>query len=820
MRLWPAILGAAAAWAPAPSPLRLVRSVRERLRDFRGRLFIKYVTLFVAVVCVALLANGAFEIWFFYHEHKASQVRIQSEQAEAAAAKIGQFVKEIEAQLGWTTQLPWSASTLDQRRIDALRLLRQVPAITEFSQLDPSGRQQIQVSRTALNVIGGGADLSKEPTFVEAKAHKIYYGPVYFRRNSEPYMTIAMAGVRRDDGVSVAEVNLKFIWDVVSQIKVGEHGQAYVVDSMGRLIAHPDLSLVLRNIDLSGLAQVKAARTAALTGAPQAEHEQLAQNLEGSRVLTAYATIPSLDWMVFVELPIEEAYAPLYAELQRTAFVLLVALGLAALAGTLLSHKMVVPIQALRAGAARIGSGDLEQRISIDTGDELEALADQFNDMAERLRESYANLEKKVEIRTHELAQSVEELQALGEVSQAVNSSLDIQTVLSTIVAKAVQISDTDAGAIYVFDEPNQEFKLSATHGMPATLIADIKRIRLLADGNLLGRAMVERRPVQIADLRELTRSALQEAVTRAGYRALIAIPLLRPDQVVGSLIVRRKQPGLLPQSTVDLLQTFGTQSVLAIQNARLFHEIEEKSRQLELESRHKSQFLANMSHELRTPLNAILGYTELILDNIYGETQQKMRSVLERVQINGRHLLGLINDVLDLSKIEAGQLKLSLADYSLEDVVRTVFTGVEALAAGKGLAFKTEISPNLPRGHGDERRIAQVLLNLTGNAIKFTDAGEVTINASAHNGSFTVAVSDTGPGIEEADQGRIFGEFQQVDASSTRAKGGSGLGLSIAKRIVELHGGRIWVESTPGAGSTFSFSLPVNVAEQAGAAA
>jgi signal transduction histidine kinase len=818
MRLLPAILHVAMASVSA-SPVLNVRSARNRLAEFRGRLFGKYVALFVAVVCVALLANGALEIWFFYHEQNASQVRIQSEQAEAAAAKIGQFVREIEAQLGWTTQLPWSASTLEQRRVDALRLLRQVPAITEFSQLDPSGRQQIQVSRTALNVIGGDADFSDDPRFIEAKAHKTYYGPVYFRRNSEPYMTLAMGGVRRDDGVSIAEVNLKFIWDVVSQIKVGEHGQAYVVDAKGRLIAHPDLSLVLRNIDLSGLAQVKAARGPAASGQAEPEQEQEAQNLDGARVLTAHATIPSLDWTVFVELPIEEAYAPLYTELRRTALVLLAALALAALAGTFLAHKMLVPIRALRAGAAKIGSGDLDQRIAIDTGDELEDLADQFNDMAGRLRESYADLEKKVEIRTHELAQSVEELRALGEISQAVNSSLDIETVLSTIVAKAVQISDTDAGSIYVFDEAKQEFKLSATHGMPAALIDDIRRIRLRAEGNALGRAMVERRPVQIADLRELGPTPLQEAVTRAGYRALMAVPLLRPDHVVGSLIVRRKQPGLLPQSTVDLLQTFAVQSVIAIQNARLFHEIAEKSRQLELESRHKSQFLANMSHELRTPLNAILGYTELILDSIYGDTPPKMRSVLERVQINGRHLLGLINDVLDLSKIEAGELRLSLADYSLEDIVRTVFTGVEALAAGKGLAFKTEISPGLPRGHGDERRIAQVLLNLTGNAIKFTDAGEVTINASARDDSFTVAVHDTGPGIEEVDQMRIFGEFQQVDSSSTRAKGGSGLGLSIAKRIVEMHGGRIWVESTPGAGSTFSFSVPINVAQQTGTA-
>jgi signal transduction histidine kinase len=816
MRLLPSILGTVTAWAASLPGLS--RSAKSRVKGFRGRLFGKYAALFVAVVFVALLANGAFETWFLYYEYRDSQVRIQSEQAEAAAAKIGQFVKEIEAQLGWTTQLPWTASTLEQRRVDALRLLRQVPAITEFAQLDPDGRQQIQVSRTAMNVIGSGIDFSGDAKFIEARAHKVYYGPVYFRRNSEPYMTIAMGGVRRDDGVSVAEVNLKHIWDVVTQIKVGERGQAYVVDSQGRLIAHPDLSLVLRNIDLSGLAQVKAAQ-AAVAGGASGPEQAPAQNLAGSPVLVAHASIPSLGWMVFVELPTEEAYAPLYAELRWTALVLLAALGVAALAGSFLAHKMLVPIRALRAGAARIGSGDLDQRIAIDTNDELEELADQFNDMAGRLRESHADLEKKVEVRTHELAQSVEELQALGEVSQAVNSSLDKETVLSTIVAKAVQISDTDAGSIYVFDDATQEFRLSATHGTPTALIDDVRHIRLRAEGNALGRAMMERRPIQIADLREFKRTPLQEAITRAGYRALTAIPLLRPDHVVGSLIVRRKQPGLLPQSTVDLLQTFAAQSVIAIENARLFHEIAEKSRQLELESRHKSQFLANMSHELRTPLNAILGYTELILDNIYGETPAKMRSVLERVQINGRHLLGLINDVLDLSKIEAGELRLTLSDYSLEEVVRSVFTGVEALAANKGLAFKTEIPPGLPRGRGDERRIAQVLLNLTGNAIKFTDAGEVTINASAQDDSFTIAVRDTGPGIEEVDQARIFGEFQQVDSSSTRAKGGSGLGLSIAKRIVEMHGGRIWVESAPGSGSTFSFSLPIKVAQQAGTA-
>jgi len=280
----------------------------------------------------------------------------------------------------------------------------------------------------------------------------------------------------------------------------------------------------------------------------------------------------------------------------------------------------------------------------------------------------------------------------------------------------------------------------------------------------------------------------------------------------VGGLVVWRQEPGAFAAEVVHLLQTFATQSVLAIENARLFREIEEKGRQLESASKHKSQFLANMSHELRTPLNAILGYTELILDNIYGEVGEKVRDILVRLEKSGRHLLALINDVLDLSKIEAGQLTLALSEYSMKDVVQTVATAVEALAAEKRLALQVTVAPGLPLGRGDERRLSQVLLNLVGNAIKFTEAGEVRVEVRATDGTFRVAVADTGPGIAPEDQAKIFQEFQQVDSSSTRKKGGTGLGLSIAKRIVELHGGRIGVESSLGQGSTFWFTLPVRV--------
>ena len=777
----------------------------------RGRLFRKYVGLFLAVVCVALLTNGLSEIWFSYQEHKAALIRIQREQAEAAAAKISQFIKEIESQVGWTTQLPWSAGTIDQRRFDGLRLLRQVPAITELSQLDSSGKEQLRVSRLAMDVVASQADLSKEPKFVEAVAHKVYYGPVYFRRESEPYMTLALTGTRRDAGVSVAEVNLKLIWDVISQIKVGNHGQAFLVDAQGRLIAHPDISLVLRNTDMSRLAQVQAARSAG----SETEQLQVSDDIQGRRVLTAYAHVSPLGWLVFVELPVAEAYAPLFATIERSGILLMAALSFAFLAGLVLARRMVGPIQALRAGAARIGSGDLGQRISVKTGDELEGLADQFNDMAGRLQESYADLEKKVEIRTHELAQSVAELRALGEVSQAVNSTLDINEVLNTIVTKAVQLSDTDAGAIYDYDESRGEFGLRSTYGMDDDLIAAIKERHVHIGDAGIGHAAAQRAPLQIADVQKEPASEVLDVVVRAGFRALLFVPLLGAERIVGALVVRRRRPGEFSKQTIDLVQTFAAQSVLAIQNARLFQEIGDKSRQLEVASQHKSQFLANMSHELRTPLNAILGYTELILDDIYGETPAKMRGVLERVQRNGKHLLGLINDVLDLSKIEAGQLTLALADYSLKDVVHSVFVAVESLADEKKLALRIEVPNNLPTGRGDERRLTQVLLNLVGNAIKFTDQGEVAIKASATNGAYTLSVCDTGPGIAPNDQAKIFEEFQQADSSATKKKGGTGLGLSIARRIIELHGGKIWVESEIGKGATFSINLPVKVEQQ-----
>src|SRR5947207_1587556 len=514
----------------------------------RRRLFSKYVSLFVAVVTIALLSNGIFDVLFYYQEHKASLIRIQREQAEAAAAKIGQFIKEIESQLGWTTQLPWSAGSIEQRRFDALRLLRQVPAITELAQLDAAGKERLRVSRLAMDVVASGADLSNDPKFAEAVARKVYYGPVYFRRESEPYMTLAIAGTRRDAGVSVAEVNLKLIWDVVSQIKVGERGHAYVVDARGRLIAHPDISLVLRNTDMSKLAQVRAARAGTSAGAGTTDNPsetvQEAENIEGRKVLTAYAPVAPLGWLMFVELPAAEAYAPLYAALQRLGFVLLAALFFAVLAGMFLAGRMVGPIQALRIGAARLGSGDLSQRIAIKTGDELEALADQFNAMAGQLQESYAGLEQKVEQRTRELSESLEQQTARSEVLRVISSSPgDLKPVFDTMLANATRLCEAKFGSMFLREgdgfrnvcniadpsgytewyQREPVIVLREHPDMPLARIADTKAVVHVADLRA-EQAYIEHDPRMLA------------LVDSAGARSLLAVPMLKENELVGAI--------------------------------------------------------------------------------------------------------------------------------------------------------------------------------------------------------------------------------------------------------------------------------------------
>jgi signal transduction histidine kinase len=1344
-----------------------------------GRLLRKYVVVLLVLVGGVLMASSLVELYFSYRETQLAILRVERAKAVAAAVGIEQFLKEVEQQIRETTRTAsddpdasqvgqgrlgfrqgLGAALAEQRELDFLRVLRNVPAVSELGHLDLAGKEQLRVSRLDPDVVGSQVDFSQAPKFLQARAGKTYWSPVYFKNDSEPYVTLAVPLGKYALEVTTAEISLGAVLKAVSQIQVGSDGYAYVVDSRNQLVAHPDSRILREKRDVSALVQVKSARAERPGPAADAPAAVVAEGLGGGRVLAAHAAIAPLGWLVFIERPAADAYAPLRAPIIRSVVIFVLGLGLSMLASLFLARRMVAPIRVLQEGAERIGAGRLDQPIELHTGDEIEALARSFNRMTESLKESYEGLEQKVQARTRELAdanrdltealeqqtatseilrvisqsptdigpvldalvksaaqfcgaydaviflregedlkvaahhgpipqpagrlvplvrgtvggralldrravhvadlqaevqefpegsafarqlghrtilsvplvresaaigviqlrraevnpfsdkqiallqtfadqaviaienvrlfkelqarnaeltetlarqtatgevlraisraqtdaqpvfdiiaesalrlcgaghsgvwlydgelihlaalenvsskgaeairgdfpmragegsmvgrairtravahipdvledpayelrsqaqavgfrsflaapmlrdgepigvigvgrpqagpfpdkqielvktfadqaaiavenvrlfkeleertaeltRSVEELRALGEVGQAVSGSLDIQSVLTSIVSHAVELSQTDAGTIYEFDEATQVFVPMANYGMAEELIETLRQSHIGIGESGIGQAAATRAAFQIPDLGSQANYPLR-FMFDAGYRALLAVPLLREERVIGGLVVRRKVAGVFPQPVVDLLQTFATQSVIAIQNARLFREIDEKSRaleelsrnqeqlsrlstalqeplslseqltrvldaarqvvgldhlyiwtpsvaadglmvsagagltesdwrdlvgvtipfgeagalaavyrdgepllfnethpvpekyrlrppysgiaalrlkaflvspmiargrtvgalsadnrvsrapipahtvdllhsfaaqaavavenarlfqeiqeksqQLELASKHKSQFLANMSHELRTPMNAVLGYTDLILDNIFGDVPEAIRDTLERIKTNGHHLLGLINDVLDLSRMEAGQLTLSLADYSMGEVVHAVVSAVESLAAAKKLAFKAIVPVDLPPGRGDERRLTQVLLNLAGNAIKFTDTGEVSIEARVADGAFLVSVADTGPGISEADQQKVFEEFQQADSSSTRTKGGSGLGLSISRRIVELHGGRLWVESAPGEGSTFYFTVPLRVERQ-----
>lgn len=382
--------------------LDAIRSVRRALTQ--GGLFRKYVAMFAAVLGVALLANGLVNIWFMLDENRTNLFRLQSEQATAAARRISQFVREIETELGWTTHLSWGVPSMDQRRLDGQRLMRQVPAITGLTFLDPQGREQLRLSRQAEDRVGSNLDYSAEESFTTAIGGEVFYGPVYFRRDTEPYMRLAVGGSRREAGVSVAELNLQYIWDIVSEVRVGQGGRAYVVGPNGRLIAHPDISRVLRNTDLSRLPQVAAARGDKSAGERASSLDAL--DLDGHPVLTTFAAVEPLDWLVFVELPRPEANAPLFGALLRWVLLTVAGLVLALAAALFLARHLVLPIRALADGAQQIGAGALHHRIRISTGDELEALSKQFNSMASRLQASYENLERKVDERTRKLQEA------------------------------------------------------------------------------------------------------------------------------------------------------------------------------------------------------------------------------------------------------------------------------------------------------------------------------------------------------------------------------------------------------------------------------
>jgi signal transduction histidine kinase len=1299
----------------------------------RWRLFTKYAAFIIALVSAALIASGGVSLYFSYRENQEHLVSLQREKALAAATRIGQYITDIEHQLGWTAlpQVGAGANPVAQRRYEYLKLLRQAPAITEVAWIDATGREQLRVSRLAMDVVGAGSDFTKDPKFAGAKAGKTWYSPVYFRKETEPYMTISRPAGGAGGGITIAEVNLKFVWEVVSRIQIGKAGLAYVVNSDGTLIAHPDISLVLQKTDLSKLAQVAAA------AGGEGENMPIARNLKGEEVLTAHAGIPTLNWTVFVELPLVEAFAPLYASILRIGLLLLAGLVLSVLASVYLARLMVNPIRALQQGAARIGTGQLDQRIEVHTGDELEALSEHFNKMAGDLKAFYSGLERKVEERTRELTEALEQQTATAEILRVISSSpTDIQPVFDAILENATRLCGAHMGILGLYKgetyhrvaqrgasaefarwlaEEGQKYPPDP-HGVITQMVAErrpihvldrresrayrehnpstvalvelggarsflavpmlkegrvvggiviyrpevrpftqkqidlvstfanqaviaIENVRLfnetkealeqqtataeilrvisssptdvqpvfdaiadsaarLCDANdvvirrvdgdtmhlvahlgsvsvgrssirisresVAGRAILERRTIHIHDVlepkvyeeypeggttlfqdvpyrtmlavrllrdhtaigtivirrkatvpfsdkqinlletfaaqaviaienvrlfkelearnKDLGETLEQQTVTaeilkvisssptdtqpvfdaivksgvplfggmeitlrlvkgdyservastrpvhdlggtnpqpladesipgsrairrrevvqvpdmlvaeewvsaefkqranHRGFRAILGAPMLRENKAIGAITVTRATPGLfsdkqiallktfadqaviaienvrlfneinealqrqtsiaeilrvisdsptdvmpvletvthraaqlcdaqdarlflvegdalrnvagfgefkgvvqnLPltrgvvtgraiidrevvhiedlaaafdefpeardpqqqfghrttlavplvregkafggilmrrkevrpfnEKQIELVKTFADQAVIAIENVRLFNEIQDKSRQLEVANKHKTDFLANMSHELRTPLNAIIGFSEALLEKMFGEMNAKQEDYLKDIHSSGKHLLSLINDILDLSKVEAGRMELELSEFHLPAALQNAMTLVRERAHSHGIKLKLRVDPKLGEIRADERKFKQIVVNLLSNAVKFTpDGGRVEVDARKDGKAVEVSVKDTGVGIAQKDQEIVFEEFRQVGRDYTNKQEGTGLGLALTRRFVELHGGKISLKSAPGKGSTFTFTLPLN---------
>jgi signal transduction histidine kinase len=441
----------------------------------------------------------------------------------------------------------------------------------------------------------------------------------------------------------------------------------------------------------------------------------------------------------------------------------------------------------------------------------LETFADQAVIAIENVR-----LFKELEARTGELTKSVEKLTALSEVSRAVSSTLDVETVLDTIVSRANQLAGADACGIYEYNENAQMFQVRATHNFDAAFVARLRAMPLHKGEGAAGKATEAHEPIQIADIAVpgAYESRVRDLLIGAGYRALLSVPLVREGQIIGSLSLLRKMPGEYSPEVVEVLKTFATQSALAIQNARLFREIADKSAQLEAASRHKSEFLANMSHELRTPLNAIIGFSEVLTERMFGELNEKQDEYLKDIFASGQHLLSLINDILDLSKIEAGRMELELTDFHLPQAIENALTLVGERAGRRSITLHTSIDDRLGEVRADERKIRQVTLNLLSNAIKFApEGGRIEVRAALVDGAVEVAVTDTGVGIAPEDQEAVFEEFRQVGTADKKVEG-TGLGLTLCRKFVELHGGKIWVTSQVGVGSTFKFTIPTNRSE------
>ncbi|UQR64012.1 HAMP domain-containing protein [Bradyrhizobium sp. C-145] len=541
----------------------------DKTRFLREGLFAKYVVSLVGLVVFVLAVNGAMETWISYRATRTSLTDGLEDKAQGAARRIEQSISELERQISWVTRA--SQDTLEKRRADYASLLHQVSVVNQLFQLNGEGREVLRVSRQSTTT-GSNADLSRDMRFTDTVARGVSYAPAWFADRT-PLMSISVAHSGFNAGVTVAEIDLSFLSDFLSDAQVGKAAFAYVVDPRGRVLATSSKGPEIGK-DLSKLPQVAAAI------APGREPDTSGTDFNGHAVMSAASTVPKLGWSVLFEQPTTQALMPIRDQLVRIALLIGVGLMVAILAGTLLARRMIIPITALRDGAHKLGEGDFSHRIDVHTSDELEDLAGQFNRMADQIQETYSNLETKVEERTRDLAQSIHELKVLEEVGRAVASSLDLNAVLPTIAARAIEITRADAVLIYGYDAEARRFNLVEANGIGKS--AEGAHVTIDEGENILSDSAGSGEPIALADLDDATEQPLRDAAVNAGFHSVLVVPLVDQQGTLGSLVVLRRASGAFAPSIIGLMRTFANQAVLAMRNARLFTEVDHKSHALE----------------------------------------------------------------------------------------------------------------------------------------------------------------------------------------------------------------------------------------------
>ncbi len=822
----------------------------------------RFALAFLGLVSAVLTINGAIDMWLSWREATNTAFRVQQEKAEAAASRVAQFVSEIEGQMGWTTRAEWARLPVDQRRYDFIRLLRQAPAITELIQVDGQGREQLKLSRLEPDAVGSNLDLSGDPRVAGALRDRIWYGPVTFRRGSEPYMAIGIGHVGRNAGATIAEVNLKLVWDVVTGIRVGETGYAFVTDLRGRLIAHPDMSLVLRDTDLSRLPQVAAAIASPGQAAGGGRVIE-GTGPDGRAELSAFTAVPKVGWLVFVELPRQEAFAAVWKALYQTLALLALGIGLAAVAGTLLARRLSAPIRELRAGAEQLGRGDLASRIPVARGDEIGALATSFNVMAERIQEAQATLERRVEERTADLNEALEQQTATADVLKVISRSIfDLQPVLRTLIDTAVRLCRGSRGTIYLRD--GDVLRVAAFHtNVPPALRAHLEATLLrLDDDRAISRAVRNGEVVHVEDFMNDPSTRGSTAPQYAPFGSMLYVPLLRDGEPIGCFSMPREEVRPFNSREIELVKTFADQAVIAIENARLFEEVQARTKELQqslddlrnaqdrLVQSEKlaslGQLTAGIAHEIKNPLNFVNNFADLSrelvgeLEEIVaktaddslkaeaGEIAALLRSNLEKVVTHGKRADSIVRNMLAHSRKGGDERRAVDLNATVEEALNLAYHGARAERPGFNVTLARDFDPAAGQVELYPQEFTRVLLNLIGNGFHAVDQKRrdgavpgfeptLTVRTRAIGNRIEVQVRDNGTGMPDSVKARIFEPF-----FTTKPTGeGTGLGLSLSHDIVvKQHGGHIAVDTSPGEFTAFTVTLPRGAAAPTGGAA